>query len=75
MVVQFTHKYKLSKKAWHFCSPIKLFLNAAFALNLGPVSAMVDLFFSLMVSPAAFAALVAALYWVYPTALLHGYKR
>lgn len=36
---------------------------------------MVDLFVSLMLSPAAFAALVAALYWVYPTALLHGYKR
>ena len=34
-----------------------------------------DFFFSLMVSPAAFAALVAALYWVYPIALLHGYKR
>ena len=34
-----------------------------------------DFFFSLMVSPAAFAALVAALYWMYPIALLHGYKR
>ena len=36
---------------------------------------MVDLFFgSLVLSPAAFAALVATLYWVYPMALLQGYK-
>jgi len=36
---------------------------------------MLDLFFSLIVSPAAFAAFVAAaLYWVYPMPLLHGYK-
>lgn len=36
---------------------------------------MMDLLVSLMLSPAAFAALVAALYWVYPAAILQGYKR
>ena len=36
---------------------------------------MFSFFMALMLSPAVFAALVIALYWLYPIALLHGYRR